>query len=244
MSRFLSFLDQHFSLFPDPNPTPKSETPDQNSVERFYKHIYIYIHTDTWVGLRFRGWVNWKQGPRVKRGGDRKSGVFGQKVEKDVDFWKSDKFGVFWPKRGSKSRFRGGGRKTHPLKVDRIYGETFCVVITGEVFLEVTFGVKKHEICHFLSLFSLFSTFRTFRTFWPVNPHPKIRPPKTTRTTQKWFRPPKSTPKKGPPKVTWIWSEKEGEKWLGFGREKWPGFGGEKWPRFGVTKVKISWGES
>ena len=126
------------------------------------------------------------------RGGVKKWGPGVKKSKKGSESEKRVKKWVLGSKRGSKKWFPGGGRKTHPLKVDRIYGETFSVVITGEVFLEVTFGVRKHEICHFLAKITSFLTFWPPPSFWPVDPHPKSWPPKTTPPTK--TDPPKVTP--------------------------------------------------
>ena len=86
-----------------------------------------------------------------KTGGRVKSDDFGSKVRKVKKV-------VFLVKKGVKKSILGGGRKTHPLKVDRIYGETFSVVITGGGHFFVIFGVKNTKFVTFLD-FSTFSTF-------------------------------------------------------------------------------------
>ena len=170
-------------------------------------YIYIYIQTHGWVSNSMDGSLILRVGLQ-NRGGVKKS-KRGQKVRKHVQKWKKVKKSEKVSKRGSDFGFWGGGQKTHPLKVDRIYGESFCVVTTGEVFLEVTFGVKKQEIWSFLSLFPSFSSFWDFRRKWPGVPHEKTRPPKNDPDDQKG--PPKSDPGfegKTRWKVTEIWGGK------------------------------------
>ena len=129
--------------------------------------------------------------------------------------WKSDQISCFLVKKGVKFRFWGGTLKTCPLKVDRIYGKTFCVVFTVGDFFGVVFSVflvKNHQIW---SLFQFLGI-----------PDILTRDPSSQKPTpQKWPRRPrhqKLTPQKWPR----FWSEKEEKSDPDFGvKSEWD-FGG------------------
>ena len=141
----LRFSVNIFSLSQTQIRTPKSETPDQNCVGRFsetYIYIYTYRHMSgslfLWMGHLFEG--------GSPKSGGVKIWVF---LVKSRTKWKSDQISCFLVKKGVKFRFWGGTLKTCPLKVDRIYGKTFCVVFTVGDFFGVVFSsflVKNHQI--------------------------------------------------------------------------------------------------
>jgi len=54
-----------------------SETPDQNSVERFYKETYIYIYIQT------HGWVSYSGSGSPFSGGGSQNLGGGEKVKKE-----------------------------------------------------------------------------------------------------------------------------------------------------------------
>ena len=160
------------------------------------------------------------------RGGSPKSGgvkiwVFLVKIS---TIWEKWRISCFLAKKGSNFVFWGGGRKTCPLKVDRIYGKTFCVVFTVGDFFGVVFSsflVKNHQISHFFEFLGILDILT--RDPSSQKPTPKNDP--DDLATKNW--PPKSDPDFGV-KKRWKVTRISERKWVRFRGGKSEKFSGGK----------------